>query len=558
MMMTIGVMMSGVLYNIFALSEGYILSGNFSGKTTELFDKDGNIIFTWNHKDPVDSLKTAVNGYSCYLLENGNLLRGCKPANLTNASIGPNAAPPNGAFQEIDLSGNLVWVDTIADLDFVTHHDFKPMPNGNVLAVSFVTMLKAEALNAGLDSMLFTTSGMGMPPASSIQAEKIIEIKPDRTGAGNHEIVWEWYLVDHVTPTAQASSRPERFAGYMQALYFGGQLVHLNGIDFNPAKNLIVFSSRVFSEVYVIDHSTTSEQAMGSTGGTYCKGGDILYRWGHPSNYIIQFKDTMIVTRRGGGKYDTTYQKKKVGHANDYVNCLHCPTWIPEGYRGAGNIMFFHNNDDANMMQLGFSQAVEVNPWDAAGTLNKVTAGAASAPLQPTWVYQPLDSMFSASMSSAIRMKNGNTLIHEAYPGGNSSGKSSTVREVDPTGKLVGTKLTLKQATKYNPAKIMYYPADYPGIAKVLEKVGVIGPERLSGKVLNRVEIVRTAGHIRFSNVAGADIAVYSLRGALVASVHSSAATYGMSTASIPAGTYMVKVRSVDGVTADRVVSIVR
>lgn len=225
------------------------------------------------------------------------------------------------------------------------------------------------------------------------------------------------------------------------------------------------------------------------------------------------------------------------------------------------------------MGQLGFSQAIEVNPWDAAGALNKVTAGTASAPLQPTWVYKPVDSMYSASMSSALRMKNGNTLIHEAFPGGNRGGKSGSIREVDPAGKIVGTKTFFKSGiitidpyrgdtveAAYNPAKIMYYPPDHPGILKVLAKssIGDNRAERVKGSALRRVGIVKTSGYINFSNVADADIAMYTLQGAIVASVHSSTATYHWSTTSVPAGTYMVKVRAVNGTTTDRAVSIVR
>lgn len=47
----------------------------------------------------------------------------------------------------------------------------------------------------------------------------------------------------------------------------------------------IVFSCRELSEIYVIDHSTTTAEAAGTTGGRSGRGGEILYRWGNPAMY---------------------------------------------------------------------------------------------------------------------------------------------------------------------------------------------------------------------------------------------------------------------------------
>ena len=47
----------------------------------------------------------------------------------------------------------------------------------------------------------------------------------------------------------------------------------------------ILISSRILHEFWVIDHSTTTEEAASHSGGNSGRGGDILYRWGNPAAY---------------------------------------------------------------------------------------------------------------------------------------------------------------------------------------------------------------------------------------------------------------------------------
>jgi hypothetical protein len=56
--------------------------------------------------------------------------------------------------------------------------------------------------------------------------------------------------------------------------------IHLNSIDYNSVLDQILLSSHAISEVWIIDHSTSTAQAASHTGGNSGKGGDIIYRWG--------------------------------------------------------------------------------------------------------------------------------------------------------------------------------------------------------------------------------------------------------------------------------------
>lgn len=58
---------------------------------------------------------------------------------------------------------------------------------------------------------------------------------------------------------------------------------HVNAISYNPVLDQIMLSYNTASELNIIDHSTTTEEAKGHTGGRYGKGGDFLYRFGNPA-----------------------------------------------------------------------------------------------------------------------------------------------------------------------------------------------------------------------------------------------------------------------------------
>ena len=130
---------------------------------------------------------------------------------------------------------------------------------------------------------------------------------------------------------------------------------HMNSIDYNPEFDQIMLSVRGSSELWIIDHSTTTAEAAGHTGGDRGKGGDLLYRWGNPVTYDAgTAADQMLFDQ-------------------------HDTQWIEAGCPGAGHILVFNNGLGRN-----YSSVDEfVPPVDASGNYT-LTAGSAYGPTRST------------------------------------------------------------------------------------------------------------------------------------------------------------------------------
>ena len=106
--------------------------------------------------------------------------------------------------------------------------------------------------------------------------------------------MWD-HLIQNIDPTlettyADPATHPERIningdTSGGGASAFCRDMFHTNAVDYNPELDQIILSVPTFNEVWVIDHSTTTQEAAGRTGGRSGKGGDLLYRWGNPQAY---------------------------------------------------------------------------------------------------------------------------------------------------------------------------------------------------------------------------------------------------------------------------------
>jgi hypothetical protein len=272
------------------------------------------------------------------------------------------------------------------------------MPNGNVLLIAWERKSQAEAIAAGRQSI----SGEMWPT-------EIVEIEPDGATGGN--VVWEWHVWDHLIQDTdsikpnygEVSEHPELMDINYGYPHGDGDWIHANGMDYNESLDQIVFSSHHQHEIYVIDHSTTTEEAASHTGGNSGKGGDFLYRWGNPQVYD-----------RGGSSDQQLY-------------VVHGVNWIGPGLPGEGNILMFNNGDRPGTSN-DYSSAEEIVP-PVDGYDYYLSTDSAFGPEEPCWLYSDPGTFYSNHLSGASRLPNGNTLVCE--------GTSGHLFEVTSAGEVV-------------------------------------------------------------------------------------------------------------------------
>jgi hypothetical protein len=369
----------GLLQNDSAAFVGYTLFAPLMSRFTYLVDNKGRLVHSWH--------SSYRPGMSAYLLENGRLLR--------TAFVGNTAFPYVGAgghVEEFDWDGALVRAyDYSTDLH-CQHHDIEPLPNGNVLMIAWENKTRAEAIAAGRNPAKLAQN--------KLWPDHVIEVDP-----ATDSIVWEWHVWDHLIQDFDSTKanygvvadHPELVdLNFLAAGEPGGwaDWNHANSVDYNEQFDQIVLSVRNFSEVWIVDHSTTTEQARGHSGGREGMGGDILYRWGNPQTY------------RAGDSTD----QKFLGQ--------HDARWIEPGLPGAGHITVFNNGQgrpDGN-----YSTVDEFIPaCDSTGNYPRPAPGQPFGPAAQSWTYRadPPTSFFSGSMSGAHRLPNGNTLICNSSDG---------------------------------------------------------------------------------------------------------------------------------------------
>jgi hypothetical protein len=396
---------------------GYTLFAPMFSRNTYLIDNEGRLVQSWGSNfEP---------GLSVYLLPTGNVLRTARyaPAGVTRFTAGGQG----GRVEEYTWDRTLIWDYIYSDDLRRQHHDIERLPNGNTLMIAWEYKSQTEAIAAGRSPALL--------PDGELWPDHIIEVEPDGPTGGN--IVWEWHVWDHLVQDLDPTK--DINVNYVAP---GGRADwnHVNAIDYNEALDQIILSVHELSEIWIIDHSTTTAEAAGHTGGNSGMGGDLLYRWGNPEAYD-----------RG----DASDQK---------LFLQHDAQWIESGRPGAGNILIFNNGQGRPGGNYSSVDEI-VPPVDEFGDYS-LEHGLAYGPDDPLWSYtaDPTSSFYALNISGAHRLPDGNTFI--------CSGPQGTFFEVTPAQETVwryvnpiagGGPIPQGQPVSGNPSFRAYrYGPDYP------------------------------------------------------------------------------------------------
>ncbi len=396
--------------------DGYILftpnltgpnGGN--GTATILMDNSTETIHSWQHTQGPASMP--------YLNPDSTIYYPYRVPNPTmnNGGVG-------GGIQHLTWDGEVLWEHIISDENFQHHHDIEPLPNGNVLVIAWDRKTGQEAFAMGRQSI--------NNPLNEMWSDAILELQPD--GNGGAIVVWEWYMWDHLIQDVDASlpnfgtvfEHPELMdinkgnvgsnpgaPGEPHADW-----LHFNAIDYNEELDQIAISSPRAGEIFIIDHSTTTEEAASHSGGNSGMGGDLLYRWGNPQNYDR-------------------------GTNNDKIlNGQHSINWIYDECPGAGNLILYNNHHFQ-----GQSAVLELTPPVNAAGQYMIDVNSAFGPQEFAWMHT--GDFHSSMQSGAFRQPNGNTFISVA--------EFAILFEVDPEGNTVweythpGNNVRIARAQKY-------------------------------------------------------------------------------------------------------------
>ncbi len=382
---------------------------------TYLINNNGDIINNWSHEYGAASMP--------YLLPDSSIIY---PYRVPNPTM--QAGGVGGGIEKQNWQGDLIWQYTFSDQNIQHHHDIEPLPSGNILIIVWEKKTAEEAFSMGRE--IITN------PINQMWSTAILELNPI-----NGVIVWEWHLWDHLVQDINPNlpnygniiDHPELFdinCGEVGSDIGGPQQpnadwMHINAIHYNSTLDQIIISSRAQNEIYIIDHSTTTEEAASHYGGNSGKGGDFLYRWGNPQNYD-----------RGS-------------EADKILGWQHGAHWIESNFPGDGNIMIFNNNH--NPGNSNHSAVIEFTPPLDEYNNYFIKDGNAFGPENLEWIL--IDDFATPIQGGAFRLPNGNTLVTQTH--------TATIFEYNQEGSIVWSYQFISEYGSSWIARCQKYRIDY-------------------------------------------------------------------------------------------------
>lgn len=331
------------------VSDGYTLYCPWISSEYYLIDNCGEKVNTWKTDLSFD-LKMA------YLDEEGNFI-------ILNQD----------EVRKYDWDSNLIWSLSSQDYGIEGHHDFEIMPDGNILLIARESVTFEEGISLGFDSTQITSNLLAI--------DGLYEFKHIENDS--FQLVWRWNFKDHLVQNVDETldnygdidETPRRLNLNTLFGYNVTDWVHCNGVNYNESLDQIILSSRHTSEIYIIDHSTTIDEAASSSGGVQGHGGDFLWRWGSPN-----------------------------------LRQQHDPNWIPDSHPNGGMISVFNNIDGSGLQD--YSTIKIIDPGVDAQGKYLLDENNQFLPQEATKVISGKDhQIFSPFMSGAHSLANGNFII---------------------------------------------------------------------------------------------------------------------------------------------------
>lgn len=359
--------------------DGYNLMFPHNQPNVFLLNNCGEIVHTW--EDDADFRP----GNLAELMPNGNLVKGKRHAAVTSDPIW---AGGGGAMVEIlTWDNDLLWTFELNDSLDRLHHDFAVMPNGNILMIVWELKTAEESIQAGRNPTQLSEG--------ELWPDYIIEVEP--IGEDSFNITWEWHVWDHLIQDYDfekdnfgvVADHPELVDINYQTNDGEADWLHSNSIDYNPDLDQIIISTPFLSEVWIIDHTTTTEEAAGHTGGFSGMGGDLIFRWGN--NQV--FDQGTAEDQQLFGQHDAHWIDSYLSGSQPQV----------------GKIAVFNNNLGGGTYSAAQIFDPVYNMYDQVYEKD----GSVFAPANFDWSYVHPDTvqMFSSGLSGTQLLPNGNTLI---------------------------------------------------------------------------------------------------------------------------------------------------